>query len=125
MDILFDTNFLLSCIQHKVDFIAECERLFSQAVIIIPQEVIDELRMITTRKGAKEKQAAFLLLKIIDKFQKDRSIHIEKSKSRGADDALLFFDAEDVVIATFDKELKKRFVRAGFLRIKGTSLVQI
>ena len=126
MKILFDTNFLISCVQRRVDFISESQRLFDTSEIIIPHEVFHELAVISQREGKSEdKRAAGLAYQIVQKAQQNSSISLSKPQSKSADDVLLSFDSDSAVIGTFDRELKKRFVYASFLRIKGQSLTRI
>ena len=107
MKILLDTNFILTCIKQKVDFISLADKLFDEDVEwLIPIEVLKELKELSKRKGMKirDKEAAKLSLKIVKKI-KSKKI---KLGSKNVDQGIVnYTKSHNVVLATLDRELKK------------------
>ena len=103
--VLLDTNFIMNCIQCKIDFFEQLEDAGFE--ILIPEAVIGELRKVmNSKKKLKFRQDAELGLKIVgaNKFTK-----IEMG-ARYADKAIVRYlkTHPDVILATMDKALKKR-----------------
>jgi uncharacterized protein len=109
-EIYLDTNFLLIPIQFKVDIFEEIERIchFPKKICVL-KESIDELnKIVLTQKGL-DKAAARIALQIIDKKVKQKSLNITAfSKELKVDDILVELAKSGAIIATQDKELKKR-----------------
>ena len=102
--ILLDTNFLLIPYQFKVDIFSEIERIcdFPYNLYMLDKS-IDELNKIIRTPKKKDKAAAKLALALI----KGR-IKILKSQGSFVDDILASIADDNTIIATQDKELKKR-----------------
>lgn len=103
--VLLDTNFIMNCIQCKIDFFEHLEN--SGFEILIPEAVLGELKKVmNSQKKLKFRQDAELGLKIVNanKFTK-----IEMG-AKYADKAIVRYLKEhpNVILATMDKELKKR-----------------
>ena len=107
MKILLDTNFILTCVKQKVDFISLADKLFDESIEwLIPIEVLKELKELSKRKGMKirDKEAAKLSLKIVKKI-KSKKI---KLGSKNVDQGIVnYTKSHNVVLATLDRELKK------------------
>jgi len=105
--IILDTNFLLIPAQFHVDIFSEIERIcvFSYSLNVL-DKTLDELNNIIEKQRGKHKQAALLALKLL-KAKKVKTIKTKKDKYV---DKLLIGLAKDkeIIIATQDKELKKR-----------------
>ena len=102
---ILDTNFILTCVKQKIDFLNEIK--FMGIKVLIPEEVLDEVRKImNSRKKLHFREDAKLALKILDKggFEK---INIGTSY---VDKGIVNFAEKnkDVIVATLDKELKKK-----------------
>jgi len=116
MKIFLDTNFLIYCIQQKIPFIEQIEeKIHEKYELIVLDKVMNELEMIKSRSNIKEKQAAKLALDLI---KSSKNFKIIRGEGKNADDSLVEFDYKDVVIASLDRELRKRFKNACFLTIK-------
>jgi len=102
--IILDTNFLLAIGQFNVDIFSELERIcdFPYTVNVL-DKTIDELNKIIKTPGKKNKAEAKLALAII----KDR-VKVLKSEGSFVDDILVSLADKNTIIATQDKELKKR-----------------
>jgi len=109
--IALDTNFLLYAAKYKVDIVSELDRIcdFSYKMVL-PEQVLKELMEISTSGKGKDREAALLALQIANNFE------IQKIDAKSADDALLKL-ASGNVLATMDKELRKRFKKGKSARV--------
>jgi len=105
--IILDTNFLLIPAQFNVDIFSEIERIcdFPYQLCII-DKTLSELDSIIENQRQKYKNAAKLALKLL----KSKAVKIIKTKKDKYVDDLIFNLAEntEIIVATQDKELKKR-----------------
>lgn len=102
--IVFDTNFILTCIKQKIDFIHELE----DCELLIPEQVLEELEKLTKskRKSAKERDLAKIALSLLKNFEK-RFIKIKLEK-KFVDAGFLKLKNDDrMIVATLDNEIKK------------------
>jgi|SRR3989344_7309461 len=93
--IILDTNFLIYCAEYKIDLFTEIDRLcdFPYKIGVLSR-TIEELESLNPKK-----------LYIIKLFLK--KIDVIKSKEHYVDDELAEL-SKNAIIATQDKELKKR-----------------
>jgi rRNA-processing protein FCF1 len=102
---LLDTSFILSCVREKVDFF---DRLESMGYgIVVPTNVLKELqRLVDSTKSMKLRNEAELALKIL-KTEKYESL---EASGKYVDSAIVNYlkENKDYVLATVDKELKKK-----------------
>jgi uncharacterized protein len=113
--IYLDTNFLLIPIQFKVDIFTEIERIcdFPKEIFVLSQS-IDELKKIVEKQKGKDREAAKIAIQIIERRVKQKSLNITAfSKETGVDDILVELADKDTIIATQDKELKRRIKEKG------------
>lgn len=102
--VVLDSSFILSAVKNKIDIFEEIP--FMGLKIVVPEEVILEIRgVVDSKQKLKERESAELALKILDS-NKFESIKLEK---KYVDDGLRKFCEEhkDYVVATLDRELKK------------------
>jgi rRNA-processing protein FCF1 len=100
--IILDTNFIISCLNFKIDFISETKKLMPNASLNIMKGTIHEL---------KNKKLGNLALQIIE----DKKINIIDSENY-VDRGILNLEG-DYIIATNDKELINK-VNFPVIRIK-------
>ena len=102
--IIFDTNFILTAIKQKIDFISDLEGY----ELLVPKQVLEELKKITADKKKKlvERELAGVSLAILNQNKsKFRIIELEKSF---VDTGLLRLNPQEKpVIATLDREIKR------------------
>ena len=102
--IIFDTNFILTAIKQKIDFISDLEG----CELLVPKQVLEELKKMTTDKKKKlvERELAGISLAILNQNKsKFRIIELEKSF---VDTGLLRLNPQEKpVIATLDREIKR------------------
>ena len=126
MDILLDTNFIITCVKQKIDFDRQINEVTDEKVNwIIPDDVLKEIEDIRNRTGIRvlDKMAAETamdLIRIID-FKK-----IElKGKNPNVDVKIAnYLKGKNVVLATMDKGLKSR-VKNRILTIRGKKGLEI
>lgn len=106
MKVVFDTNFLISAIKFKINFLEELE---GNELFII-DKTIEELKKLIKGGKAQDKQRATIILTLI---KKNKIKKLKSKKEETVDDALARLN--EYVIATQDKELKTR--------IKGKKLI--
>ncbi len=101
--IIFDTNFILTCVKEKIDFISELEGY----QLLLPEQVIKEIEKISVdrKKRVAERELAKLSLAIIEHNKsKFRIIELEK---KFVDAGLLRVkEPGELIIATLDRQLK-------------------
>ncbi len=103
--VLVDTNFLIACVKEKIDFFEEIA--YQGYKILIPENVIRELKKIKESKQKRHnRNAAELVLDIL----KEQKYQTTKFNKRNVDNAIAEFanSKEDIIVATLDKELKKK-----------------
>lgn len=104
MEAILDTNFIISCVRDKIDFISQLKE--NGFRIIVPREVLQELKDIKERSGESrdDRTAIAVALEIIEK-SKIRKVGIGDGK---VDHELIKRGVNGAYIATLDKEIKRR-----------------
>ena len=101
--IALDTNMLLAAEQFKIRLVEEIESKLSKAKIVIPNQVITELEKLAGRSKKLEKQ-----VKIAMQIIKNEGVKQMEVKASNADKALLTLAKQGFIIATNDRELRKK-----------------
>jgi len=104
--IILDTNFLVDCLNWKVDFFTELQRIcdFKYQLAVI-DKMIDELDTVIKEGKQTEKIGARLAKQLIAKGR----ISIIKTDKKGHTDALILKHAtKDTIVATQDQALKRK-----------------
>jgi len=116
---LLDTNFILTCIKQKIDFFEDLQ--FRGIQILIPEQVINELKKLSSKKGTASSISEFAL-----KFLRPNTFKTVDLKNNHVDEAIMDFAKENpaVIIATLDKDLKFK-VNNPYLVIRGRKKLQI
>ncbi|MBU1136386.1 MAG: PIN domain-containing protein [Nanoarchaeota archaeon] len=121
MEILLDTNFVLTCVKEKLDFLET--RKFGK--VVIPKQVLNELEKLEKKTNGRNSENAELALRII----KDNKEEIEFVELDGkfADSGIVkYAENNDVVVATLDRELKKKLRgKAKIVVIRGRKKIEI
>ncbi len=120
MQILLDTNFIISCVRQKIDFEELANKLTSEAIEwIVPQDVLNEIGKLRDSVG----------IKVADKTASELSFHILQrlnpkivnlpGKNPNIDIKIVnYILGKPIVLATLDKGLKNR-VENRILSIRG------
>jgi len=99
--IILDTNFLIYCVQYKIDIEKEIERIMTENYTInILDGTIDELNKLKERKT---KLPAKIALKLVENFN-----IIETKKAHIVDELIVEIADKNTIVGTNDKELKSR-----------------
>jgi len=106
--VLLDTNFIVTCVRQKIDFLEQIENLGLE--ILVPEQVMKEIEKLSKASGKslKLRQQAELSLIILKSNSKDfKKI---KLPARNVDNGIKKFADQNpkTILATLDRELKKR-----------------
>ena len=110
--VALDTNMLLAIKKLKIDIFEEIKESIGKAEFLIPVQVIKEMQKLSEKNKNMEK-ASNIALQLI---KKNKAKEIQ-SKEKDADKALIELAKKGIIIATNDKELKKKV-----LKVKGKIL---
>ena len=103
--VVLDTNFILTCVKQKIDFFNEIR--FMGFDVIIPEEVLSEIKKVAdSGKKLHLRNNAKLTLKILEK-NKFKKVQL---KTKNVDKGLLKIAEKNknVIIATFDRDVKRK-----------------
>lgn len=103
MEVILDTNFIISCIRKKIDFL---EQLEGQGFkVVVPREVFEELKDLKKRPGEshQDREAIDIAMKM---FEQNK---VKKMKLGGykVDDMLISYGKKGAYIATLDNGIKR------------------
>jgi len=120
MKVLLDSNFLMTCIKQKIDFIENLELIGLK--ILIPKQVINELKILKVRDTKKANNDAGTALKLISK-ESFEEIDLHDAKT---DRAIIKFAQKNpkIIIATLDKEIQKKISNKKLI-IRGKKKLEI
>jgi|TARA_B100000315_G_C14386494_1_gene499890 rRNA-processing protein FCF1 len=107
--ILLDTNFILTSLKEKIDFFEDIKLMGLK--IIIPKQVINELKTITkSKKKLHFREQSELALKLLEKNRKSWMKKDLSTYGRNTDKGIINFANKNkrIIIATLDRELKKK-----------------
>ena len=110
--VLLDTNFLLIPYQFRVDIFSQIDRVLTARYgLFVLDKTVDELKKIVKEQKGKDRDAARIALKLI------AIKNLEIIKTTGGvmtDDAILEISSKsDFIVATQDKDLKRRLINQG------------
>ena len=123
MEVILDTSFILTWIKEKIDFLIA--RDFGN--LILPLQVIDELRQLVEKKKGREKNNAKLALDIIETNR--TNFKIFELETKHVDSGILNYVKNKegkIIIATIDKEMKRKLRgRVRFLVIRAGKKLEL
>ena len=126
MEILLDTNFIITCAKQGIDFDAFVNGITSEEVKwIVPEEVLSELRGLRSgnKIRKKELEAIDVGIKVIQKM----NVKVLKISDKNTDvdtKIVNYIKDKPIVLATLDKLLKAR-VKNRILTIRGRKKLEI
>src|SRR3989344_6223735 len=104
MEVLLDTNFIISCILKKIDFLDELEGMGFR--VILPREVLHELKDLKKDRTSREERVAIdIAMKI---FSSSKRVEKMTLGHNIVDDALIEKGNQGVYIATLDNGIKNK-----------------
>ena len=123
MEIVLDTNFIITCIKQKIDFFDKIEEMFNEKVeFILPEEVLNELKKISTGKGKESNYA-----KVAFSVLKKPALKSIKLNDKNVDAGIVNYlkgKEGKIALATLDYELKNK-VKTKIISIKGKKSIVI
>ena len=117
---VLDTNFILSCIGKKIDFFNEIK--FMGFVIIIPNEVLREIKQLSESGGRKAKEESKIALNILEKNNFEKIALNSKNVDNGI--VKIAKENKEYIIATLDREIKNK-IKNSKLVIRGDKKLEI
>lgn len=103
MEVIVDTNFIISCLKKKIDFVEQLEEQGFK--VLVPREVLQEMKDLrTSRISHEDKLAVNLGLEL---FSGRSAKHISLGNGK-VDDALIKKGQEGYHIATLDAVIKRK-----------------
>ena len=113
--VLLDTSFIITCIKQKIDFFNDI--VFMSFEILIPQQVIEELKRLS-----KSNSNAKIALKLLEK-NRFKKINLQlKNVDRGI---IKYAEKhQELIIATLDREIKKE-IQNQKLVIRGKTRIEM
>jgi|TARA_B100001971_G_C17962381_1_gene418117 rRNA-processing protein FCF1 len=126
MEILLDTNFIITCAKQGINFDAFVNGITSEEVKwIVPKEVLAELRGLRSgnKIRKKELEAIDVGIKVIQKM----NVKVLKISDKNTDvdtKIVNYIKDKPIVLATLDKLLKAR-VKNRILTIRGRKKLEI
>ncbi len=113
--VIVDANFLMIPHQEGVDILSELDRLLGTYVLLVPEQVVEEVKRIRRCAGGRDRIAANVALQLLE--QPNVEAEIVEVEGRDGDEAILNLARqrrdERIYVATRDKELKKRVLELG------------
>jgi rRNA-processing protein FCF1 len=126
MEILLDTNFIITTTKQKIDIQTIADQIITEPIEwLVPQDVLNELGNLKDRQGTKiaDKAAAQLSFEII-KTLNPKIINLP-GKNPNVDIKIVnYILNKPIVLATLDKNLKSR-VKNKILTIRGKKNLEL
>ncbi len=122
MQIVIDTNFILTCVKQKIDLFEQLEDRFPEKKIVVPSGVIEELGKLTRDKKLKmsERSAAELALQLVN----HEGVLILDLPGNVDDSIVKYALKNKVIVASLDRGIKKRLKNNKFLTIRKGKIVR-
>lgn len=110
MRIILDTNFLLLPFQHNLDIFTAVENLCDKKYeLVVLEGTLKEIEKIIAEQSGINSKSARIALQLI----KSKHLKIIPQILSSVDDELVRLAGKDNIIATQDKELKRRIKKKG------------
>ncbi|MBU2100149.1 hypothetical protein KKG83_03065 [Candidatus Micrarchaeota archaeon] len=106
--VVLDTNMLLAVGELKIDVFSGIEKEIGKTEFFVPEEVIQELKKLKEENKTKKKHAV-----IAEKLIEKKCVVLE-GKGKNADKKMIELAKKGFIIATNDKELRKKIKSQGF-----------
>ena len=101
MDVILDTNFIVSCVRKKIDFFSHLEETGFK--VIVPKEVVDELKDLRHKVKHDDEGAVKLALEMLN----GKNVNKIKLGQGKVDDKLIDLGKRGAYIATLDAYIKR------------------
>lgn len=117
MEVVLDTNFIVSCVKHKIDFVSELEGMGFK--VLLPKEVFEEIKDLRLNSDHSTKVAAEVALELLRK----RKVKSMTLGDRQVDEGLIEFGKRGAYIATLDGVIKRQVPNKIVISEAGNNLV--
>jgi rRNA-processing protein FCF1 len=108
VEVVLDTNMLLVPYQFGVDIIEEIHRILPEAEVYTIPQVVEELEKLLSSKKQEERLGARIAQQVLERVKV-----LEEVPELPTDTALVELSKEGFIVATNDRELKKRIWKNG------------
>jgi rRNA-processing protein FCF1 len=126
MEIVLDTNFILTCAKNNLDFNSLANEIIDQEIEwTVPNQVLNELGNIKDNKNNKkaDREAANLAFQLLQTINPKT---VELNKNSNIDIAIVnYILNKPIALATLDKGLKQRVPNNKILTIKGKNHLEL
>jgi len=110
--VLFDTNFLMAAFEGPVDVVERVEELLEAKVR--PIILKSQLRELERIASSDERQKAARIARAALEYMKKKGFEVVENGGRAVDDAIVETSKrEGYIVATNDRELRRRLRRSG------------
>lgn len=103
MEVILDTNFIISCILKKIDFLSQLEAKGFK--VVVPREVMQELKDLRNKRMTHAERVAIDVA--LESFSSRKVKKMTIGQGR-VDDLLIKMGKQGVFIATLDREVKRQ-----------------
>ena len=103
MEVIIDTNFIISCLRKKIDFVSQLEEQGFK--VLIPKEVMQELKDVR-RNSRASREDRIAIDAALEMFSGKKVKHITLGGGK-VDDWMIHKGKQGYYIATLDREIKK------------------
>jgi rRNA-processing protein FCF1 len=103
MEVVLDTNFIISCIRKRIDFIGELEGLGFK--VVVPRRVLQELKDLRKERGTSHSDRT--AIDVANEFFTNSKVKKIRLGGRTVDEGLIAKGLEGVHIATLDRAVKR------------------
>jgi len=117
MEVILDTNFIVSCVKHKIDFVSELEGMGFK--VLLPKEVFEEIKDLRLNSDHSTKVASEVALELLKK----RKVKGVALGDRQVDEGLIEFGKKGAYIATLDVVIKRQVPNKIVISESGNNLV--
>ena len=102
MEVLLDSNFIISCLKRKIDFMSELEGIGFK--ILLPREVYQELKDLKLKLSQADRVAVELALKMVESKKRKKTTLGKNNVDKG----LIEKGKQGYYIATLDAVIKRQ-----------------
>jgi len=104
MEVLLDTNFIISCLLKRIDFMEQLKEMGFQ--VKVPKEVLEELKDLKKKKETSHQER--VVINVALEIFGGKDVKKVALGGRKVDEALIEKGKEGVYIATLDAGIKRQ-----------------
>lgn len=105
MEVLLDTNFIISCLVKRIDFLGELEGMGFK--VKVPREVLQELKDLKTKDKTVSKYEKSMI-DVAFSLLEEKKVKKMKIGGKNVDEGLIAKGNEGYYIATLDRVIKNK-----------------